>query len=325
MNLKNCCVFKTLLVITFFIFGYQIMQAQPLGKYTQYNFNKLLINPAYAGTIEDVTSFTSFYRRQWAGIEGAPTNIGISANGSVGKRKRVGLGVYLAGDIAGLSNHYDLMVSYAYKIPMQNGSIVSAGLQGGLFYYYANLTDEITPGDPNDPKLDLERLWGPNFGAGIYYYKNNKYSVGFSVPYLLNYENPIGQDTIDIRTNNPRNTQYILSGSYVMDVGQDFKFKPSLLLRYLPIFSNPVQVDITASIYIKEVFMVGTNWRLDSGVKPDAGALLCSYRSPKGLRFGYAYEYSFVSNVSGYSSSHEVMVGYDIGNNSKDYLAPRFF
>ncbi len=324
MNGKSI-ILKVLAVVTFLAFGEMLVQAQPLGRYTQYNFNKLLINPAYAGTIEDVTSFTSFYRKQWAGIEGAPTNIALSGNGALGKRKRVGLGVYLAGDIAGFTNQYDLMVSYAYKIPMENGSIVSAGIQGGMFYYYADLINGTTPDGVPDNALGLERAWGPNFGAGIYYYKNNKYSVGFSAPYLMNYDSPIGNDTASLRPTDARRTQYILTGSYVMDVGQELKLKPSVLVRYLPVFSNPLQVDITGSLYIRDIFMVGTSWRLDSGVKPEAGAFLCSYRSPKGLRFGYAYEYSFISKVSGYSSSHEVMVGFDIGNTSKGYLEPRFF
>lgn len=323
-TLVKPCI-KLLVLLAFITLGDLLVQGQPLGRYTQYNFNKLLINPAYAGTIPDITSFTSFYRRQWTGIDGAPTNISLSANAPFGKRKRVGLGFYLAGDIAGFTNQYDFMVSYAYKIPMENGSIVSAGLQGGIYYHYADLTRGTGPDGGVDPALGLERSWGPNFGAGVQYYKNNKFTVGFSVPYLINYDSPIGNDTISIKDRDVRRTQYILTGSYVMDLNNDFKLKPSVLIRYLPVFSSPVQVDLTASLYIKEVFMVGTSWRLDSGVKPEAGAFLCSYRSPKGLKFGYAYEYSFISNVSNYSSSHEVMVGFDIGNVSKGMLEPRFF
>jgi len=325
-------ILKLIAIITIFLTTSNLMNGQQFARYSQYMFNGLVINPAYAGSSES-TSFTSFYRNQWATIEGAPVDMSLSAHGRVGKKERVGLGAFFSNDRAGKQNHYDLVLAYSYRFPMANGASLSAGLQGGLFFYQANLLDGDTPEQGVfDSALSFEEAIGPNFGAGLYYQSEDTY-VGLSVPFLLNYESPIGQNRDDeqqtIRKSNIRKIQYLLTAGKLIDLNGDFKVKPSFLFRLIPEEVDPVEIDLTGSFFINKFFMVGNSWRFNSGVRPKVTVFMMSYQFPSGLRFGYAYEYSFFSDISRYSSSHEILLGFDVpklikGGNAK-VLNPRYF
>ncbi len=296
--------------------------------YSQYIFNGLVLNPAYAGTIENVTSLTSFYKSQWAAISGAPVDISISAHAPFGKRKRVGLGISLSNERVGLSNHYDLGIAYSYKFELNNGDVFSAGLQGGAFLYQANLLDGETPDGVGvfDPELDFESAWGPNFGMGFYYYSDNFY-LGLSTPQLLKYTNPVGADTLAVERSEIKKIQYLLTGGYVFDINDEFKVRPSFLMRVIPALIDPIVLDINATLFIKEVFSVGNTWRFSSGIEPSSTSFMVGYTFTSGLRIGYAYDYSFFSDVTGFASSHEVMIGFDIfnGTSRTGAMSPRYF
>jgi len=330
-NNENMKLIKFLATAFLLLASVYTLNGQQLVRYSQYMFNGLVINPAYAGSLE-ATSFTAFYRNQWANIEGAPVDMSISAHGQTGKSKRIGLGGFFSNDRAGKQNHYDFLFSYSYKFPLQNGATLSTGLQGGFFLYQANLLDGDSPDQGIfDPALDFESAWGPNFGAGLYYYSDKTY-IGASIPFLLNYKNPIGTkagEDSEFETAELRKIQYLLTAGHLLELSPNLKLKPSMLFRLIPQEFEPVELDLTGSLYIKDFFMVGNSWRFNSGARPQVTVFMMSYQFTNGLRFGYAYEYSFFSDVSRYSSSHEIMIGYDIPNltnsNNSKVLNPRYF
>lgn len=314
---------KLILLLLITIVGGYTANAQ-VGLYSQYMFNGLVVNPAYAGTVNDAMSLTAFYRNQWATIEGAPQDLSISAHSSVGKNKRVGLGMFLENDKVGLTNWYNIFGSYAYRFSLQNGGTLSAGLQGGISLLQANLLEGTTSdGGVFDPALEFESAMRPNFGAGLYYYKTNMY-VGFSVPYLLKQKTLKDKDGVELATESARNRQYVLTGGFVFPINDNLKLKPSTLVRYIPSDYNPIISDLSASIFIKESFSVGATYRVGTQIK--AFIVMLSYRAPSGLRVGYAYDNS-LDALSRYTSSHEVMIGYDISRTkgSKTVLTPRYF
>lgn len=316
---------KLLIFLVLFTGTALFVNGQQYARYSQYMFNGLVLNPAYAGSIDNTTSLTAFYRNQWATISGAPVDISMSGHSDFGKRDRVGLGAFLANEKVGLSNHFDFVVTYAYKFPLNNGATFSAGLQGGAFLYQANLLDGSAPeGSTFDPALGFESSWGPNFGAGIYYYSDKMY-FGTSIPYLLNYESPIGNDSVSIQKSDLREVQSLTTGGYIFDINNNLKFKPAFLLRISPTAVDPVQTDLTVSLFIKDALWVGNTWRFNSGIRPESTVFMVSFRMENGLRFGYAFDYSFFSQTSRYSSSHEVMVGFDIAQRSNGKVSPRYF
>jgi len=313
---------KLILLLLITIVGSYTLNAQ-IGLYSQYMFNGLVVNPAYAGTVEDAMSLTAFYRNQWATIEGAPQDLSISAHSPVGKNKRVGLGMFLENDKVGLTNWYNIFGSYAYRFPLQNGGTLSAGLQGGISLLQANLLEGTTPDGGFDPALEFESALRPNFGAGLYYYTDLMY-VGFSVPYLLKQKKLTDKDGVELATESARNRQYIITGGLVFPINDNLKIKPSTLVRYIPSDYSPILGDLSASVFIKDAVSIGATYRV--GTQIQAFIIMLSYRAPSGLRVGYAYDNS-LDALSTYTSSHEVMIGYDLSRNkgSKTVLTPRYF
>jgi len=287
-------------------------------------FNGLVLNPAYAGTIEGITSATAVLRNQWVGFEGAPVTVSASIHSGLKKWEKIGLGLNLENDRIGLNNRFNLFTSYSYKFRMGNG-ILSAGLQGGFVLLQANLADGQTPDVGPDPALENEFSFRPNFGAGLYYYSENFYA-GLSVPHLLNYRlNGAGEE---FATENAENRLYMITSGYLFELNDDVKIKPSTLLKYIPSGleggTNLTQIDINASVYLKEMFMFGASYRTAQGFEAESMSFLISTRFENGLRFGYSYDHS-LNGVTGHAGSHEVMIGFDINRDKGSALPLRFF
>ncbi len=314
---------KLILLVLLCLGGSLSINAQVGGLYSQYMFNGLVINPAYAGSIEDAMSFTAFYRDQWAGVDGAPQDLTLSAHGPFGKNKKVGLGVFLENNREGLTNWYNFFASYSYKFELQNNATLSAGLQGGASLLQANLLEGDAPdGQVFDPALGFESAWRPNFGAGLYYYSDRLY-IGVSVPYILEQRSIRDKDGVEISLNQgARTRQYLLTGGYVFPINDNLKLKPSALLRVFQGGYDPVVADLSASLFIREAFSLGITYR--TGAEIGAVVFMLGYRAPNGLRVGYAYDNSF-DDISRYTSSHEVLIGFDLSRSDKGVLSPRYF
>ena len=285
-------------------------QAQQDTRYSQYMFNGLRLNPAYAGA-KDGLSLNAFYRNQWVRIDDAPKSIVLSAHDRFGKKgrdKKDGLGVFLEYDQAGVDSRTSVYGSYSYRFKAGERGYLSAGIQGGFVFHQAILTDVITPEEVYDEAFSQnESYMLPNFGAGLYYYNDKSY-VGFSIPHLIGYQR-FNQDSQASRLRGAYR-EYLVTAGTSYKLNENITLKPSLLIKYIPA-QPPVEFDINASMLIKEAVWLGITLRSNEVIKPESVNFQIAYQGPKGMRIGYAYDHMLKSIGYYTSGSHEVMIGFD--------------
>ncbi|HOZ82522.1 MAG TPA: type IX secretion system membrane protein PorP/SprF [Bacteroidia bacterium] len=300
------------LIITLFMSGWLFGQQAPMT--TQYMFNTLLINPAYAGS-KPFTSATMMVRKQWAGFKGSPTTETASIHGAL-EDKNVGLGLYISNDHAGITNRTELFGSYSYTIEYGESKL-AFGLQAGLSYLKSTLSD-LVYNDNNDPVYDKNTVNNvlPNFGAGLYYHTDLFYA-GISAPLLLSYD-PLKTLSVEMTDVHHIRRHYFLTTGYVFSLSEQVKLKPSVLLKYVN--GAPLQYDINANLLLNNIIWIGTSYRSN-----DALAIIGEYQLSKKLRIGYSFDYSLTILRNHSAGSHEFMLGYDFGYNVPKIKTPRYF
>lgn len=262
-------------------------QAQHLGSYSQYMFNGLLLNPAYAGS-QEALNLTSLYRRQWLGLDGAPTTMNLTAHMPL-RRKKAALGFLLGDDRFGVTEHTRAALAYAYRIRIGRGKL-SLGLQGGVDVVQNNWNQIRTTQD-RDPSfmVNAQRVLIPQLGCGVYYYAP-RFFAGLSSPELLNRDNE-------------RFRTLTFSAGGVIRSGSNVVLKPVVLVRYIR--HSPVDVNLSLIAYWHERLGIGMGYSsaqtafayLDLGITDQ-------------FYVGYAYDYTFSTLRNYNSGSHEIMLRY---------------
>ena len=204
-----------------FLIAGRVANAQQQAMFSQYMYNGLAINPAYAGSQESL-SMTALMRQQWVGIEGAPSTQTITGHMPF-EKKRIGVGLMVIHDRFGVTDQTGVYGSYAYKIPMPKGQL-ALGIQGG-FTHYNSTYSEVSLTDQTFASAD-ESGFHPNAGFGVYY-TTDKFYAGFSIPQLVQSKLDRANEDFDgiIRRH------YFIHSGYVFDLNQDFKLKPNVLLK----------------------------------------------------------------------------------------------
>jgi type IX secretion system PorP/SprF family membrane protein len=280
--------------------------------YTQYMFNGLAINPAYAGS-DKYLNVTLQARQQWMGFKGSPTSQMFSAHKPL-PNKKMGLGILLERESMGVNETFNAYIMYAYKIRLQKGTL-SMGLQAGVSNYRQQLTDLTVPDGVTDPSFsDNVSYTLPNVGAGVYY-STTRFYAGFSSPFLL--QNTFDKSNPVLSAKQSRN--YFLSSGYVFDLNSSLKLKPNFLVKFVN--GAPVNVDINVNLLIKEVIWVGCSFRANNSVNPLLEILL-----NQKLRIGFAYDLPVSAMARAYSGSPEVMLNYRfVRNEPSRVISPRYF
>ncbi|PRX51835.1 PorP/SprF family type IX secretion system membrane protein [Salegentibacter salegens] len=285
--------------------------AQQLPQFTQYMYNTISINPAYAGS-RDGFSITALNRNQWAGVSGAPNTQTLSVHSPLTNDK-VGLGLSVINDKTGYENYTYAYGDFAYRLDFNNNISLAMGLKAGMSYY--NLDEELFNDQQvlNDPFFeDQFNKWTPNFGIGFYLSAQNWY-IGASAPKLINNNNHEYNEFLAMEQ-----IHYYLTGGYVFDLNENLKFRPTSLLKMTS--GAPLSVDFSGTMIFHEKFYLGANWRIDDAL----GAFL-DVELFDGFRAGYAYEYS-ISDIRPYTSgSHEILLIYEFRFQKTRYKSPRFF
>lgn len=288
--------------------------AQQHPIFTQYMFNGLVINPAYAGSHESVT-LTASARRQWAGIKGAPQTEVLSAHSPI-KFSRSAAGFVAVHDKLGVTNQSMIYGTYAYRIPVARNTKLAVGGQAGVTYYQANFSDldVVTPDQQTDPVFaGNDSRFLPNLGIGAYLYSKTTY-VGISLPTLINNK----WNNQDPATRATQERHYFLSAGHVFDLSPDLKLKPNVLLKWVE--NGPFQYDINANLLIREVLWVGASYRMGDSVDG-----LLELNVNKQLSIGYSYGYPTNGVAALQSGTHEFVLNYRIKQNKNIVFSPRHF
>lgn len=313
-HIKLIVMKKIVIIIAIVAFNISDLKAQQDPLFTQYMFNGLYLNPAYAGS-HPYWSSTITLRNQWVGLDGAPKTGTLAIDGPL-PNQNMGLGAVFYHDRIGVNRQNTMVFNYSYAIRVNETSKLAFGINAGFSQYSAKLT-ELTVWDEDEVfESDLSSKTLPKFGAGAYYYAE-KYYLGFSVPTLFAYE-----DGVDFSLNLTQSSflrrHYLLTGGYVFDIAKDFKLKPSFLAKYLQ--NAPLQADLNLSVLYKETYWVGVSYR-----SSDAIAIILEYQTNLFFRVGYSYDFT-LSKLNNYSyGSHEIMLGIDLGKDLAKVKTPRFF
>ena len=291
--------------------------SQQLPQFTQYMFNTISINPAYAGSRETL-SIVGLHRSQWVGLEGGPETQTLSAHAPL-RNEKMGLGISFVNDKLGYENFTYLYADYSYTIKVSESTKLAFGAKAGLTHY--NLDEELL-NDPfvvDDPFFnDVSNRWSPNVGAGLYLHSQQWY-VGLSAPRILNTDYNKGREgTLDYIA--LERISYYLTGGYVFNLSETTKLKPSVLLKATN--GAPLSFDISANFLFNETFWIGGGYRVDQNTA--AIGAIADFQISKQLRIGYAYEYP-ISDLRAYTSgTHEILLMFEVFK-IKRVKSPRYF
>jgi len=305
---------KKFIVTIVFAFTALFVSAQQEVMISQYMFNGLFINPAYAGSHKYFSS-TLLHRNQWVSFPGAPKTFLVSSDGPIANNK-MGIGFIVAYDEIGVTSQTDISANYSYNIKLGNGKL-AFGLKGGISNYSVR-TEELKVWDTNDAIIDDDSrsAFLPKVGFGMYYH-SAKWYAGFSIPTLLAYEDGT-PFSANIDQSSFLRKHFLINGGYVFDLTDKLKLKPSTLIKYVK--SAPIEADINCSILYDETIWFGISYRTN-----DALVGIIEYQANKRFRVGYSYDFT-LTEIGNYSSgSHEIMVGYDFGKDLINIKTPRFF
>jgi type IX secretion system PorP/SprF family membrane protein len=303
---------KKIIIILAIVIGSLQMSAQRDALFSQYMFNKLLLNPAYAGS-KEVLAIDILNRYQWVGIDGAPQTLTFAAHTALRNRK-IGLGIYAYRDVLGPLSNSGFMGTYSYRLIMDKSRILSFGIQIGLrmtnFSWLEGYTQQV------DPNFEEEQRLTPDANFGIYY-TTSKFFVGLSSKQL--FESMYGKVRSDVNLTYMRFSRHFYGmGGFVFPLSEDFALRPSILAKY--VYGAPVQMDFNVSMVYKDRFWVGLSYRTEEAV-----VLLTEFRLARYLRIGYSFDMYLNELQMHNKGTHEIRLGFDFELFQPRMLTPRYF
>lgn len=307
----------------------KLAQGQQDAQFSQYMFNGIYINPAYAGYKEQL-NLHAFYRNQWTGIQGAPKTMSVAID-AIANDGNVGLALQISSDRLGAQRNQSIYANYAYRIPMNKDG--SSRLAFGLGVGVVQLGIDGAMLNPND--VEMEQPTGmqssilPDARAGVYF-ANNRMYAGFSADNLVSQYIDVDKYAFIPQ---PKPHYYLTAGTLI-PLSREILLKPSFLLK--DDRGGPTSLDLNAFVILAEKLWIGGSYR--TGVKLYSKDYLQKDLSQlnsvvaalqifpnENLRIGYAYDYS-IGPLQGYSGgTHEISIGYFFNKKNMRMLTPRFF
>uniref|UniRef100_UPI00404954AE PorP/SprF family type IX secretion system membrane protein n=1 Tax=Fulvivirga sp. TaxID=1931237 RepID=UPI00404954AE len=291
------------------VLGARTMQAQQQVMFTQYMFNQLAINPAYAGIHEGIST-SMLFREQWVGFKGAPSTQTISIHSPLNHRE-ASLGALIMRDRIGITERFSANFSYAYRIDFGKSKL-SFGLQGSLNQFMVRYNEDALI-DPTINNRDVNVL-RPNVGSGLMWH-SDKFYLGASVPQLITQKFNPGNPDVEGQLVR----HYFLLAGYVFDINKDLKLKPNILLKHVD--GAPTQIDLNANLLIKELVWLGVSYR-----SLDSFDFLVQFQLSPKWQIGYSFDFLTTTDISlVQSGSHEFMLNYIFELPRTKILTPRYF
>ncbi|MGL2988551.1 PorP/SprF family type IX secretion system membrane protein [Flavobacterium sp. RSSA_27] len=302
---------KTRFIYSLFILLTLISYGQQDAQFTQYMYNTININPAYAGSRGAMSVF-AIHRTQWVGLDGAPTTNAFSMNTPL-NNSNLGLGISFINDEIGPTSENTISADLSYTIPTSETFKLSFGIKATANLFNLNVS-KLNILDQGDPQFqNLRNVFTPNVGAGIYYHSNKAY-LGFSIPNFIQ-TNRYDDNEVAIFK---EKINYYLIGGYVFDLSNELKFKPAFLTKIVE--GAPLQVDVSANFMFMDKVVVGMAYRWSA-----AWTGLVGFQITDGMYVGYGYDLE-TTNLENYNSgSHEIFLRYEFFNNKNKMVTPRFF
>lgn len=295
------------------IFGQQDAQ------YTQYMYNTMSVNPAYAGSRGQL-SIAALYRSQWIGLDGAPETFTLNLHSPI-RNSRVGYGISIVNDNIGdgvvQETYLDAVVSYTIDVSqdakLSFGLMASGNLLSLDFNGLEAFQQETVDAD------NIDNRFAPNFGLGMYYH-TDKFYAGLSAPNLLeseHFDNSAGADENFLSVD--RINFYMITG-YVFDLRGNIKFKPAVLTKVVS--GAPLQVDLSTSFLFNDKFSLGAAYRWDAAI-----SALVGFQLNQQLMVGLAYDREVTElGASQFNDgSFELFLRWELIKSFERLVSPRFF
>lgn len=284
--------------------------AQQTSQFSQYMFNGLVINPAYAG-VDEALSITAYNRSQWSGLDGAPSTQSLSAH-TLLARHRIGTGFSVVNDRIGVHQNLNVAGAAAYHLPVSASGVLSFGIQASYAHResdYQSLGANYS-GDPRIASTTINQNM-IDFGAGVYF-RSRRAHIGASLPQMLPGKLALN-DTLTVKLSR---RQGFLFSKISFDLSPTVAIEPGFLVKYFP--GLPLSYDLNTNFIFHKVLITGISYRK----KESVDFLLRAQVTPQ-LQLGYGYDHT-IGDVSGLSgASHELMVNYLFRFTRSNVTSPR--
>ncbi|MCV6629208.1 MAG: type IX secretion system membrane protein PorP/SprF [Flavobacteriaceae bacterium] len=291
--------------------------AQQDAQFTQYMYNFMLVNPAYAGARESLSAAV-FHRSQWLGVEGAPVSQSINLHSPYRKNLAMGISIVNEEIGKGIVQESSADLAFAYHIQLAGDNKLSLGVNGGFSLFTVNFSELIGFIDEAGNLANIDKKFIPNFGAGVFWYGYNYY-LGMSMPKVLktkHFDDSKSQSSYIA-------TETLITyfkGGYVWYLSEILKLKPTIMLKYSK--GAPLQTDVSLNANYLDRFTLGIAYRWDTAMSAMLGFQLNS-----NIMLGFAYdrETTTLGNTIFNKGSFEVFLRYEMIRNKGEVMAPRFF
>lgn len=288
-------------------------QQIPLGN--QYLINDFSLNPAYAGANDNVEALMS-YRKDWTGIDGAPESRFVNINGALPNLlgflpvvpSEIGIGATIYSQQSGIFRTSGFSATFAYKFKIAAVQSVRLGLSMGIMENNLNLSD-LGTGAFNDPVVlnsaDVRKtVFDATFGA---LYNFHKLYVGIAVPRLM--ETKISDDSGSTLYSLSRH--YVIHGSYKFGLTPQISLEPFVVAR-MTANSGLVYEAAAKTIYQKQ-WWLALMYRKGGTMGLTVGGKLFNV-----VQMAYSYEFSGNGMLGQSSGTHEISLGFLIGESKSD-------
>lgn len=314
--------YKILLAFFMCIGATVSVQGQQDAQYTQYMYNTMSVNPAYAGSRGEL-SIAAMYRSQWVGLDGAPKTQTLNLHSPI-RNSRLGYGISIVNDNIGngvvQETYLDAILSYT--IDVSQTAKLSFGLKAGGnllnldFQQLRNFDQEpITDG------ADITNNFSPNFGFGVYYHTNRFY-LGLSAPNMLetDYFDNSQRTANSVQFQSTERLNFYLITGYVFDLNYNLKFKPAFLMK--AVGGAPLQLDFSGTFLLDDKFSFGAGYRWDA-----AASALFGFQISEQLMLGLAYdkEITELGGTRFNDGSFEIFLRFELVRSFRGLVSPRFF